>query len=64
MMFIVIISIWLFFNKVEVFKQYGHCVKIKENVAFFKTVIQKFLELKVRTMVIVYEKHPEFWYGS
>ena len=35
-----------------------------ENVDFFKSVIQKILELKVRTMATVNEKNAEFWYGS
>ena len=45
-----------FLNKVEVIKQYRQSVRNREKFDFFKSVIQKFLELKVRTMSIVYEK--------
>ena len=35
----------------------------RENVVSFEPLIQNFLELKVRTMAIVYGKSPELWYG-
>ena len=52
-----------FLNKVEVFKQNRQIVMNSENDNFFKSVIEKFLELKVRTMAIVYENSPEYWFG-
>ena len=50
-------------NKSEVIKQYRQSVMSREIVDFFKSVMQKFLELKLRSMAIVYYKNPEFWYG-
>ena len=47
-----------FLNKAEVVKQNRKSVMNRENVEFFKSVIEKFLEFKLRTMAIVYEKKP------
>ena len=49
--------------KVEVFKQYSQPVMNRENFDYFKSVIQKLLEIKVRTMAMVFEKNLEICYG-
>ena len=43
-------------NKVEVFKQYRQPVMNRENFDYFKSVIQKLLELDVRAMAMLFEK--------
>ena len=43
-------------NKVEVFKQYSQPVMNRENFDYFKSVIQKLLELDVRAMAMLFEK--------
>ena len=53
-MFTIIISIWIF-SRVEFKKQYRQSV-MKSEVNFFKSVIQKVQRLKIKTMVVVYEK--------
>ena len=52
-----------FLDEVDVIKQNRQTVMNSENDNFFKSVIEKFLELKVRTMAKVYENSPEIWYG-
>ena len=54
-----------FSNKVQVIKQYRQSVTNSENFDFFfGSVIRNFQRLKIMTMVIVYEKKPEFLYES
>ena len=50
-------------NKVEVIKQYRKSVINRGNKDFFLSIVQKIQRLKIVTMVIVYEKNPEIWYG-
>ena len=52
-----------FLNKVEVIKQYRQSVINSGNKDFFLPIVQKFQRLKIMTMVVVYEKNPEIWYG-
>ena len=49
--------------KVEVIEQYSQSVMNRENFDFFKSVIKKLLEIKVRTMAMVFEKNLEICYG-
>ena len=49
-----------FLDKVEVNEQIRQFVMNGGNVDFFPSVIQKFQRLKIMTIVIVYEKKPEY----
>ena len=60
MMFLLKLSIWIFFNKVAVNKEYRQSVLNSENIVFFGSVIQKFQRLKIMTMAIVYVKIQSF----
>ena len=51
-----------FLNKVEVVKRYRRSALSCENVDFFSSVIQKFQRLKLMSMVVLFEKNPEFLY--
>ena len=53
-----------YLDQVEVIKQYRQSVTISQNVDFFRSIIQKFQRVKIMTMVVVYEKNPEFIYES
>ena len=48
-----------FLSKVEVFKQYRQSVINSGNVAFFRSITEKFLKFKVITMAVVYAKHTK-----
>ena len=50
-----------FLNKNKVIKQYRQCLMNSEDEDFSRSVIQNFLELKVRTIVIVHENNLEYW---
>ena len=52
-----------FLNKVEVIKQYRQSVMNSGNKDFFLPIVQKFQRIKIMKMVVVYEIHPEIWYG-
>ena len=52
-----------FLNKVVVIKQYRQSVINSGNKDFFLPIVQKFQRLKIMTMVVVYEKNHEIWYG-
>ena len=52
-----------FLNKIEVIKQYRQSEINSGNKDFFLPIVQKFHRLKIMTMVVVYEKNPEIWYG-
>ena len=52
-----------FLNKVEVIKQYRQSVINSGKKRFFLPIVQKFQRLKTMTIVAVYEKNPEIWYG-
>ena len=54
----------VFLNKIEFIKQYRQSVFKSENINFFGSVIRTFLELKVRTMAIVYEIIPNLLYDT
>ena len=53
----------VFIDKVEVLKQYRQTVINSGNNEFILPIERKFLRLQIMTIVAVYEKNPEIWYG-